>query len=99
MQKCFYCKKETEWKTEERIFSNGIVHIQGTCLDCGNKRILPKERSYEECILYFGKHKGKNITEIPTDYLVWSLEENLISGGTARKTIQYLKQKGIEVNK
>jgi len=29
-------------------------------------------------IISFGKHKGKEIEEIPSDYLKWLLEQNFI---------------------
>ena len=96
-KKCIFCKKEVEWKTAERIFANGTRHIQGTCFECGYTKLLPQEKIPEECIFHFGKHKGKNITEVPTDYLLWCLKEDVVGGGMALATLEYLQKKGIDI--
>lgn len=97
LYKCFKCNKETEWEVKDRTFSNGLVHSWGTCSGCKTQRALPQHKTPEGCILWFGKHKGKNITEVPTDYLLWALSTDAIGGGTAWTTINYLKSKGVDV--
>ena len=95
--KCIRCKKVVEWKEEERTFSNGTIHIQGTCKECGYTKWLPQHKELSEHKFFFGKHKGKNITEVPLEYLQWALEKDVIGGGLALASIEYLKSKGIEV--
>ena len=97
MYPCFKCGKKTEWKTKDVTFKDGSKRIQGTCVECGGERLLPKERTYEECILHFGKYKDKNITEVPMDYLVWAIESDVIGGGLVWRTIEYLKEKGRDI--
>ncbi|MFH2018624.1 MAG: hypothetical protein ABII98_01390 [bacterium] len=79
--KCIFCKKVVEWKKEELVFKNGTKHIRGTCPLCGYIKYLPQEKSFDKHIFYFGKHKGKNITEVPKDYLEWCLKEDIVGGG------------------
>ena len=95
--RCIDCKKITVWEIWEVVHRNGMNHTKGECKECGQQKLLPKERTYEESILYFGKHKGKNITEIPPDYLVWALEKDVIGGGLAWKTLEYLKEIGVPI--
>lgn len=53
-----------------QIFKNGTEHIRLECLDCG-KFIKYKPRLFDDYKLWFGKHKGKTLKEIPKDYLLW----------------------------
>ena len=96
--KCIFCKKETEWKVlRERIFSNGTKHLEGQCEECHRVKLLPQEKPLEEYTLFFGKHKGQKITEIPIDYLKWCIESDTVGGGTAWAILKLLEQKGVDI--
>lgn len=69
-----------------QTFKNGITHIRLECIDCG-KFIKYKPQSVETFKLWFGKHKGKMIKEIPTDYLQWYLQN-----GTDSKVHQKINE-------
>lgn len=74
---CYDCKEKVEVITEEKVFANGTKHIKATCPLC--KRFikwLPQEENND--MLYFGKHKGKRMSEVvmfDPDYLHWLCEE------------------------
>ena len=55
------------------LFKNGITHIKVECCDCG-RFIKWKPQSSRDFKLWFGKHKGKELREVPKDYLWWYLE-------------------------
>jgi hypothetical protein len=55
------------------VFKNGITHIKVECVDC-NRFIKWKPQNIETFKLWFGKYKGKELREVPTDYLKWYLQ-------------------------
>lgn len=52
------------------VFKNGITHIRVECVDC-KKFIKWKQQDPSTSKLWFGKHKGKMLCEVPTEYLEW----------------------------
>jgi uncharacterized protein (DUF3820 family) len=96
--RCYRCNENTNWITKEVVYSNGTIHIKGKCLECGNERLLPRDRERNEYIFYFGKHKGKNITEVPLDYLKWCLDKDVVGGGMAIAIIEILQENNIKVD-
>ena len=70
---------ETIEKTQ--TFKNGITHIRLECIDCG-RFIKYKPQHIETFKLWFGKHKGKELKEVPKDYLEWYKKN-----GNDKKTI------------
>jgi hypothetical protein len=70
----------------------------GYCGDCAKelKRFLPHkvdESKAQETVLYFGKHKGKKLADIPVDYLEWCVD-NISDKNTKRKIVAYLATVG-----
>ena len=69
-------------QTEMQTYSNGIQHKKALCPACGKRqeRSLPQTEFCE--ILYFGKHKSRQISDVAKDdpaYLRWLLQSNQIS--------------------
>ena len=96
--KCFHCNELVNWDVEEVMHSNGTIHRKGTCPLCGATRLLAQERKRTDHIFYFGKHKGKNITQVPLDYLKWCLDKDVIGGGMAWAALEILQENGIKVD-
>jgi len=98
-RKCFKCGiVPPHWETEIVTYSNGTEHLKGTCPICGSTTTLPKKKEFKDYVFFFGKHKGKNITEVPEDYLIWTIESDTASGGMALGILNYLEAKGININ-
>ena len=72
------------------VFKNGITHIRVECLEC-KKFIKWKEQPVQNSKLWFGKHKGKKISEVPTDYLEW-YRDNGDNKKLIRKINKYLSE-------
>lgn len=89
---CMYCKQVVEWKKHNMIFKNGAKRIKGTCPLCGYTKYLPDLLPVEERIFNFGKHKGKNITQVPKDYLLWCINNDVIGGGMKIAAKYYLNE-------
>ena len=74
---CNNCQKEVEAVTEEKTFANGTIHISASCPLCEKWiKWLPQEENND--MLYFGKHKGKRMSEVvltDPEYLHWLCEE------------------------
>jgi uncharacterized protein (DUF3820 family) len=78
-----------------RVYSNGVTHHEFYVMHYGAAGSECKVGSFEklvddlgDVVLYFGKHKGKKLSEVPKDYLKWMAEntENKIN----RKIKAYL---------
>ena len=69
----------------EQIFSNGTKHLRVECVSCG-AFIKYKPYIIDTYKLWFGKHKGKMLKEVPPYYLQWYIEN-----GTCQKTINRIK--------
>ena len=74
---CKYCQEEVEAVIEKKIFSNGTKHLSASCPVCKKWiKYLPQEKNND--MLYFGKYKGKRMSEVvltDPDYLQWLCEE------------------------
>jgi len=83
---CSYCKSE-EIRTERISLANGGHHIKASCTPCGRFiKFLPHDLPR----FYFGKHKGKNVTEVASNdpsYLDWCLSENVIRNGRLKDAV------------
>ena len=91
MNKCYQCKKEfEEYKTEEKIFTNGTKHISASCPLCGHWIKFLSQGG--EDLLYFGKYEGEKISEVAKkdkQYLIW-LKDNIAKQGLKKKIEKYL---------
>ena len=65
----------TDTLTYPVIFKNGITHIKVECADCG-KFLKWQKKPSSDFTLWFGKHKGKCLKEVPLDYLKWLKNNN-----------------------
>lgn len=70
-----------------------VAH-QAHCTQCGGKigGMLPHKIEADQVgdtVLFFGKHKGKPLKEVPVDYLKWC-SENLKDQKTVKKINIYL---------
>lgn len=54
-----------------QIFKNGITHIRQECTEC--KKFLGWKPQNKPFKLWFGKHKGKLLSEVDEDYLDYLL--------------------------
>ncbi len=79
-----------ELSEREKIFSNNTKHIQLFCSICGKKYEF-KSQPVEDFILYFGKFKGKKLSETPREYLLWCLE-NLNDKKIKEKIQEFFKK-------
>lgn len=89
----FYCvcsMEDTLHSEEVVVIANGQKRIKGKCGECGSERFLPENKKPEECIFYFGKHRGKNLLEVPKDYLSWCLDKDLLTGKMAIEACKIL---------
>lgn len=50
-----------------------------------------------EPVLYFGKHKGQPLSQIPADYLAWVLREVKLSSGLRAAVVADLQRRGAPV--
>ena len=57
----------------EQIFSNKTKHLRVECATCG-AFIKYKPYIIDTYKLWFGRHKGKMLKEVPVNYLQWYLE-------------------------
>lgn len=48
---------------------------------------------WKDFIFPFGKHKGKKLSEIPTNYLVWALAETQLFPATKKAVEEFLSGK------
>lgn len=72
---CTSCKQEADHEVEYTTMANGAPWRKGKCLNCRCSRTLPKKGvDPQEAELFFGKHKGKKLKEVPTSYLEWLYE-------------------------
>jgi hypothetical protein len=75
------CKKcgivSPEWKVVDKVFANGTKHKELRCPECNQFfKYQPQHNDFE---LWFGKHKGKKVSELMTEdygYLQWLLENS-----------------------
>lgn len=83
---CSHCKINQSYTTKERIFENGVKHIEAYCNHC-NKwlKFVPQEKELKDIIMPFGKHKGEKIIDIDPDYLYWLLENNVVKGNIKKQ--------------
>jgi uncharacterized protein (DUF3820 family) len=49
-----------------------------------------KNKSPQDVIFYFGQYKGKNITEVPVDYLRWIVDNKAANYTMIERIKQYL---------
>ena len=80
----------------EKIFKNGTVHIEVSCLECGKfLKYAPKDLSkleLGEFKMPMGKHIGKTLDEIyeeAPDYLEWAVKN--LTGNIQRRIEEFLK--------
>jgi hypothetical protein len=72
-----------------QTFANGTQHRRCCCARCGAfLRFIPQPLEQgQKPVLYFGKHQGTPLTEIPTDYLEW-VTNNVRLSGRKRREVQ-----------
>lgn len=85
-----YCRRVI-WA---RVYRNAVTHHELNCA-CSRSAIanVGKLTRPDDFVFYFGKHKGKKITEVPMDYLLWAAAN--IDGRTQVKIkafLDYLKR-------
>ncbi|MEK9207428.1 MAG: hypothetical protein AAB922_03035 [Patescibacteria group bacterium] len=76
---CPSCRKENEYTTKERFFSNGTKHIEAICVTCNKWIKFLQQVGAEEFRMPYGKHKGKTlrgIKEEDREYLEWFVENS-----------------------
>jgi hypothetical protein len=67
----------------------GVMHNIARHLPGGNDPPVP--------VLWFGKHKGRTLTSIPTSYLTWLLDAGVkLSGGTRTAVGDELRRRNVE---
>lgn len=71
-KKCSYCSGELIGKNV--VHSNGKKHIKLICKECGIWNGFAKSVETKDFIMPFGKYKGQKISELPTDYIHWCME-------------------------
>jgi len=68
-----------------QTFKNGITHVRMECVDCGRFiKYIPQ--NVETFKLYFGKHKGKILKEVPLSYINWYIEN-----GSDKKVVRRMR--------
>jgi len=70
------CELKENIEISKQVFKNGITHHRKTCKTC--KKFLgyaPQPLNPETTKIYFGKHKGQFVKDLPIDYLNWLLNE------------------------
>jgi hypothetical protein len=87
---CIKCKVEQPHRCIITTDSIDRKIKKGSCAICGSFRLLSQNKDISEIKLHFGKHKGKNITEVPASYLVWCLENNVFTGPMTERIKGYL---------
>jgi uncharacterized protein (DUF3820 family) len=78
----------------ERVFSNGVTHIEQRCSAGHFIKFLPQGRPIN--VMPFGKHKGAPIGELPGDYLNWVLENLVLKGSLLRALEAEFERRGLE---
>ena len=68
-----------------QTFKNGTIHIRKECLSC-NKFLGYKPQKIETFKVWFGKHKGEMLKDIPQDYIKW-----YVKNGIDKKVINRMK--------
>lgn len=75
---CRSCGKSVTMILRDKIFSNGIKHVERWCPSCGAFNAYQEQEINQETasswIMPFGKHKGDKIVTIPDDYIGWAVE-------------------------
>jgi len=73
---CGSCKQQQPFEIQEKIFKNGMKHIQANCMVCGRfLKYIKQEKPIEEMVMFYGKYKGTKLIDIPIEYLSW-LKDN-----------------------
>jgi len=83
-KKIIFCKhcEYHEFELYERIFSNGLKHIQAICSHCKTHlQFIPQSDQSEltqvgDIPIQFGKHKGCKLKDLPSDYVKWLLNQD-----------------------
>lgn len=85
---CSRCKEDVVPVYATQIFSNQTKHISARCSSC-NKflKYMPQNDGGDKKI-FFGKHKGRAIKEVPKDYLLWLLKKNVVKGSLREAIIK-----------
>ena len=73
------CTVEENIIITKQVFKNGITHHRKTCSTC-NKFLgyAPQKLNIETARIYFGKHNGELVKDLPEDYLNWLLKQNWV---------------------
>lgn len=88
MKKCRKCGSEfidSELIRVDQTFEDGIIHIRGSCPDCG---AFIKFISRKTFVFYFGKYKGQTLGKVmekDMQYINWLLDEKGISEVVKRR--------------
>lgn len=79
----------------EQEFKNKTVHIRLDCMGCGKfLRYLPQSNvNNDDFVMPFGKHKGKNIKDVPSDYLQWIYEKSDLSENIKKRAKSNLQNR------
>jgi len=83
---CLDCQSE-EIRTERISLPNGGHHLNASCTFC--ERFI-KFLPHDSPRFYFGKHKGKNVTEVAAkdpSYL-WCLSENFLKNRRLKDAVE-----------
>lgn len=87
---CIACKLECEHFVQYTTMSNGTPWRKGRCRTCGIQRALPKlGSSHLDSELHFGKHKGKKLADVPSEYLQWVVG-NVKLNSALRRRIEFV---------
>ena len=89
---CTTCKVSVDHEVDYKKMSDGRDMRSGKCSKCGHARALPLfDGPPEDQKIFFGKHKGKALKEVPVDYLTWLLTTDL--NHSMRKRIEATVEK------
>jgi len=76
---------------DKMTLRDGRIAYRARCKNCTSKMgFLQHNKPLEEREIYFGKHKGKKLVDVPKDYLRWTLDNVDLSGGLRKNIIEVL---------
>jgi uncharacterized protein (DUF3820 family) len=55
-------------------------HIKAICNNCNQYIQFVQQGVTDETIMFYGKHKGRKLKDVPPEYFVWLYENTKVSG-------------------